>query len=461
VLQLSVLQDSRRNPGATAPTRVISGRTNELRIQRFRLHVTAGIDHGLEKLSSSSEFSIGTAPGNDLVLKDETVSRHHCTISAGQVGFLVRDLDSTNGTLVGGMRVQAAYLKPGAILQLGESTVRFDSIDEEVAEPLSLENRFGRMLGASAAMRRIFAVLPRIAATDATVLLEGETGTGKGLLAEAIHELGPRKRGAFTVLDCSAIPPTLIESKLFGHERGAFTGAHVARSGIFEVAAGGTVFLDEIGELPLDMQPKLLRALEERSIQRVGSVEPLKLDVRVIAATNRDLRQEVNRGAFRSDLYYRLNTVKIRIPPLRERRDDIPLLIAHFHEQLVGAEELPPGLVSALASGDWPGNVRELRSAIERAVLVGDGDLTLWDEIAGSPGASPENAPSATEELFDADLSFRTNKARAVARWERAYLHEIIRRHDGNLSRAARGARMDRNHLRELLMRHGVPIKDE
>jgi DNA-binding NtrC family response regulator len=308
-------------------------------------------------------------------------------------------------------------------------------------------------------MRRIFAVLPKLAASESTVLLEGETGTGKGLLAEALHQHSARADGPFMVLDCSAIPPTLVEAELFGHARGAFTGAHAARPGAFEAAAGGTLFLDEIGELPLDMQPKLLRALEHRTIRRIGSTETIRLDVRVIAASNRDLRQEVNRGRFRSDLFYRLNVVRIRIPPLRERRDDIPFLVAHFYEQFAptGDSSPPAALITSLAQQDWPGNVRELRSAVERAVLMDDPEI--WRELASVDAGDDDAGEIAGR--FDPTVSFRVAKERAMAHWERGYVQSLVRLTPGNLSAAARAARMDRNYLRELVRKHGIAAKDD
>jgi transcriptional regulator with GAF, ATPase, and Fis domain len=338
------------------------------------------------------------------------------------------------------------------VVKVGFTTLRFEHGDASVEEPLSADDRFGAAIGRSIAMRRTFAMLPRIAASNATVLLEGETGTGKSLLAAAIHHASPRADRPLVVVDCGAIPPTLIESELFGHEKGAFTGAAAARIGSLEAAAGGTVFFDEIGELPLDLQPRLLRAIEDHMVKRVGGAEPQKVDFRVIAATNQDLRTAVNRGAFRSDLYYRLHVVSLRLPPLRERRDDIPLLVETFYEQLAGHAGAPAALVEELARHDWPGNVRELRAAIERAVLFDDPALwrTLVDEAHGD-APIPDAEPG-----FDDALSFRAAKERALVRWERGYLAELLRRHGGNLSRAARAARMDRTHLRELARRYRV-----
>ena len=419
------------------------------RVASFRVRVVAGPDRGAAIDSQRAELTIGAADGNDLRLTDPSVSRHHCVIESTPSGARLRDLGSTNGVVVGGCRVDTGLLAPGATLRLGDTEIVFERTGGEISEAVAREDAFGAFLGASVAIRRLFALLPRLAASDSTVLIEGETGTGKSLLAEAIHRQSPRAARPFVVVDCGAIPPTLIESELFGHERGAFTGAHQARVGYFEAADGGTVFLDEIGELPLELQPKLLRVLEERVIRRVGARDPTRVDVRVIAATNRDLRLEVNRGTFRSDLWYRLATVKLTIPPLRERPEDVPRLVEHFWAELAGdpAARPPRDVVARLARHPWPGNVRELKSAVERALLFDDHELEAAPPVA------------------DADLGigepFKDAKARATAAWEQGYLAALIRAHGGNISRAARAARMNRNHLRELLVRHGIPIVGE
>jgi DNA-binding NtrC family response regulator len=432
------------------------------KFKRFRATVVTGADAGVSVIASDRELTIGSDPANDLILSDATVSSHHCVIGVHPNGYQIKDLGSTNGTRVNDVRIESAFLVSGAILEIGSTRVRFEGLTDEVREVMSDDDRYGRALGSSPAMRRIFALLPRIAASDSTALLEGETGTGKSLLAEAIHQQSARRDKPFIIVDCSAIPPTLIESELFGHEKGSFTGAHAARAGAFEAAQGGTIFLDEIGELPLDMQPKLLRALEERTIKRIGSTEPVRLDVRVIAATNRELRREVNKNTFRSDLYYRLNTVRLRIPPLRERREDIPLLVAHFYRQFEREGGEPPAeLLASLTRQDWPGNVRELRSAVERAVLMGPLEMEHNAEHGADSDGARSSDPSLSTEAFDATLPFRSAKERVVARWERWWCAELVRTNEGNLSRAARAARMDRNHLRELLRRHGVSTKDE
>ncbi len=430
-------------------TNVIDIRIAEYAFHRFKLHVVEGKDVGKTAVSDENDFVIGTAVGNQFVLTDGTVSRHHCSLTAEKSrGLLVRDLDSTNGTFLGEHRVQAAYIKTAGVIRVGRTTLRVEAIGEEIRVPLSQEDRFGAALGCSAAMRRIFASLPRIAASDSAVLLMGETGTGKGMLAEAIHAASARRAGPFVVVDCASISPSLIESELFGHERGSFTGAHASRPGAFEAAGGGTIFLDEIGELPLDMQPKLLRVLEDREIRRVGGVEKVRLDARIVAATNRDLRREVNHGSFRSDLLYRLNTLPIYIPPLRERREDIALLVGHFYAQLTGGASPPTELAQSFAQRDWPGNVRELKGAVERAVMFDGGDGALVSSVP-----PPSHVPHAE---IDPAVPFRVAKEQALAKWERVYLAELLAHHRGNVSAAARTAQMDRNYLRELIRRHGI-----
>jgi DNA-binding NtrC family response regulator len=450
--------ESRLAAVTTTATRVLTVAGTALRFRKCRLTVVDGPDRGCQVVSEQDELHIGSDAGNQLVLRDNTVSRHHCRISATEAGFLLRDLGSTNGTVVNGMRVQSALLDASVELLLGKSVVRFEILDEEISAPLSEIEHFGPVLGASPLMRRLFALLPRIASADTTVLIEGETGTGKGLLAEAIHQASPRASGPFVEIDCGAIPPNLIESELLGHERGSFTGAHATRIGAFEVASGGTIFLDEIGELPLDMQPKLLRVLERRQVKRIGSDALIPVDVRIIAATNRNLHQEVNHGRFRQDLFYRLHVVKLRVPALRERRGDVPLLASHFYRQFVGADDArpPAALLATLLRHDWPGNIRELRNAIERSVLLGD--PALWQAIGASGGAADQESELTVQ--VDENASFRAAKEQVVSRWERAYVRELLERHEGNLSQAARAVRMDRNHLRELLRRHQIKSEE-
>jgi len=413
---------------------------DRVEIARFRVSVVSGPDAPYAIDSATEEVTVGTGSGQSLRLRDRCVSRHHCVIRAGVEGLVCEDLDSTNGTYVGGHRVSSAVIAPGDTITIGETVLAVELLGDTVSEVLSPHDHFGRVLGRSAAMRKAFAVLERVAASEATILLEGETGTGKSALAEAIHESSRRGPGPFVVVDCGALPANLLESELFGHERGAFTGAVDTRIGLFESASGGTVLLDEIGELPLDLQPKLLRALERRVIRRVGSSRELPIDVRLIAATHRDLRKEVNGGRFRSDLWYRLNTIRIVVPPLRERRDDIAMLVASFYRDLMGdpGASPPADLVRSMMRGLWKGNVRELRSAVER-VLVGA--PTIEDEDTG---------------LDTVNMSFKDAKSRATSNWEKQYLQELLPAHGNNVSKAARAAKMDRSHLSELVHRHGL-----
>ncbi|MGZ3443905.1 MAG: sigma 54-interacting transcriptional regulator, partial [Polyangia bacterium] len=317
--------------------------------ERFRL---AGAGQTIE--GAGTILRVGSKDGNSLRLQNETVSRYHFEIEPSPLGFLLRDLGSTNGTFVDGYRVREIYLPKRATIKAGEVTLAFEALGEEVPIALSREDRFGDVLGRSPAMRELFGMLERVAQKDLTILLEGESGTGKERLAEAIHLRSPRAHKRFVVFDCAAVPASLMESELLGHERGAFTGAEQKRIGRFEEAHGGTLFIDEIGELPLELQPKVLRVLEKREIRRVGGSQVLPVDVRVVAATNRDLVREVNRNTFREDLYYRLAVVRVRVPPLREREGDVPLLVEHFvRESLDGDEVATKEAIASITEENW------------------------------------------------------------------------------------------------------------
>jgi transcriptional regulator with GAF, ATPase, and Fis domain len=399
---------------------------------------------------------VGKADDNDLVLPDDTVSRHHCELVREGEAVRVRDLGSTNGTRVDGTRVGDALLSPGAVLKVGEVEVALRPAARRSDVLPSDATSFGPALGKSLAMRSIFGVLERIAPTEATVLLQGETGTGKDVLARAVVEHSPRKSGPFVVVDCGAVSYSLIESELFGHERGAFTGAVASRQGAFELADGGTVFLDEIGELPLDVQPKLLRVLEAREFRRVGGNRPIKTDVRVVVATKRDLEREVRGGRFREDLYFRLAVVPVVVPPLRQRREDVPMLAdAILDAACAGGERLRLGdrALQGLLAHDWPGNVRELRNVLERAVYMAraQGASELGDVTLPTGGGDTGGAFS-----FEPEKSYRETRARLESEFERRYVKWLLQRHGGNVSAAAREAKMDRKHLHELAKKHGI-----
>jgi transcriptional regulator with GAF, ATPase, and Fis domain len=418
----------------------------------FRVEVVRGPDAPRRRLIDVAELRIGKAAGNHLVLADAAVSRFHCAIEYTPRGLLLRDVGSTNGTQVGSCWVERAYLNPLVPIQIGRTTLQV--VPSESDQPPALDLRQPPLIGASEAIERLLGAVAAMERAAVTVLLEGETGTGKSLLAEHLHQSGPRQHGPFVVVDCGAIAASLIESELFGHERGAFTGATERRIGAFEAAQGGTLFLDEIGELPLALQPKLLRALEERTVKPVGSPRPLRVDVQVVAATNRDLREAVGRGEFRADLYYRLDALRLRLPPLRERRQDVPALIERFARRL--RPDVDPVFLEGLtrilgAREDWPGNIRELRNAVEKAILLG--------EVPGQ-NTGPVSVPSltVTDGGFDSGLSFRAAKDRAMAEWERGFLRSLVDHAGGNLSLAARVVQMDRGHLRSLLRRYQIAV---
>jgi len=434
-------------------------------LRRCKLVVIKGPQRGTEFVIEGDVFRVGKAPENDLVVSDETVSRTHFEIVRDAKGYLVRDLRSTNGTFLDGAEIKEAYIRSGSVIGAGASELKFTPFEERIEILPSEQERLGEMVGRSAAMRGIFGLIERIATTDATVLIEGETGTGKDMIARTIHALSRRKDAPFIVVDCGAVAGTLIESELFGHEKGSFTGAVAARQGAFELASGGTVFLDELGELSLDLQPKLLRVLEQRELRRVGGSKTIKVDLRVVAATRKDLRSEVEKGKFREDLYFRLNVVPITAPPLRDRREDVPLLVEHFLEKLTpeGAErpQLSEAARQALYGHDWPGNVRELRNVIERALALGSDPASLVAPLGdlgvgrGGTTQAAGNGRDAPVE-FEPGLSFRDTKERWNEVFERRYLQWLLRRAEGNISKAARDADMDRKYLHKLLRKYGI-----
>jgi DNA-binding NtrC family response regulator len=425
-------------PVTTRPTPGERGRA----IRRFRVTAT-----GKSWDEPKERCSIGSHPSNDLVIDDPTVSRFHCELAIAGSRVRVRDLDSRNGTAIGELGITDALVPAGTTLVLGNSTVRVD-VDPGVAEIESAE-QFGGLVGTSAAMREVFSQLAKIALSDATVLVEGETGTGKEGIAKAVHDAGSRAKGPFVVLDCGAIPAPLLEAELFGHEAGAFTGATDRRIGVFEQASGGTLFLDEIGELPLELQPKLLRALESREIRRVGGRASIACDLRIVAATNRDLRAEVNGGSFRADLYYRLAVIKLLLPPLRDRAGDMPLLVDHLLRDIgaaasIAAELSHPSFVALLAAAPWPGNVRELRNHLEQCVVFGE-------RRAPSSPSTPHPA-----ERVDPTLPYEVARRQALDAFERDYVTQALARHAGNVAAAARAAGVNRTYFHRLLSRHDV-----
>ncbi len=411
------------------------------RLARVELTVVAGPDAG-RVVVVAERARLGTAPACEIQLTDRAVSRLHCELVPTATGLRIVDLDSRNGTFVDGLRARDVELLQPATLSVGATRIEARPSGGE-PEELAASPTFGPLLGASAAMRRLFRLLARVAPTEATVLVLGETGTGKELVARAIHEASTRAKGPFVAVDCGAIAESLVESELFGHTRGAFSGAIADREGLFEEADGGTLFLDEIGELPIATQPKLLRALEAREARRVGSNTARPFDVRIVAATRQPLAARVNEGTFREDLYYRLAVVELHLPPLRARREDIPALAAHFHERFAGRRApLPAGLLATLVARSWPGNVRELRNYVERHVSLG-----AFAEDADAPSAArPEDPLPAL-----AGLPLKEARERWTRAFEATYVRDLLAQTGGNVTRAAELAGVTRRSLQRMM----------
>ena len=418
-------------------------------LRSFELEVQEGPNAGTRWRSSGRTCAIGSADGCDFVLSDPTVSRLHCELRVEADRVRVCDTGSRNGTLVDGVRILEAFIHGGSVLRLGRTAIKFDYGMAPNELRVSPQSRFGVLRGESVAMRQIFAILERAAGSQATTLIEGETGTGKSAAARSIHLESKRSSGPFVILDCGAIPANLLESELFGHERGAFTGADARRIGAFEEASGGTLFLDEIGELPLELQPKLLGVLENRTVRRLGAGAMIPVDVRVIAATNRDLRTAVNDGTFRADLYFRIAVIRVEIPPLRARREDVVeiarKLLADLGLDEAAAERfLSPSLLGQLRRGTWPGNVRELKNYLERCHI-------FEEALPIEPLVAPAELA-----MIDTSLPFADARQRLLDRFERDYLAAILAEHDGKVVDAAAAAGVDRTHFYRLLRKHGL-----
>jgi transcriptional regulator with GAF, ATPase, and Fis domain len=487
---------------AALKTIFFGNRPTAKRLRKSKLVVLEGPDAGRELAVAKEQVFGGRNGVCDLVLSDKTVSSRHFSITAVDNGYVLRDEGSSNGTFYGDVKIREIFLRPGTVFRAGNTVLKFTPTDDVLTIELSERDRFDQVLGQSVPMREIFANLERVSPSELTVLIQGETGTGKEMVAKAIHNHSPRKNKPFVVLDCSSIPKDLIESTIFGHEKGSFTGAINQHRGVFEQANGGTIFLDEIGELELNLQPKLLRVLENREVKRVGSDRTIQVDVRVVAATNRDLRKMVADGGFREDLYFRMSVMSIELPPLRTRREDIPQLINHFlvkhnqarREQGRPTLEVSPEAMAALLERPWAGNIRELKNQVERAASLGDGpSLTRRDFMLGGPvGLAPptpapvpaalpvvvvEPAPSAAvssapavaaapardnEVRFEVDIGvpFKDAKDTLTDQFEAIYLRMLVVANKGNISQCAKVAGLTRFHLRELLKKHDIKAKE-
>ena len=450
-----------------AHTQIVETRQS-LHVRRVRLKVQTGPATGREFATDKERIRIGNArvpagrdgSGNDVALDDKKVSRLHAEIALTEKGWLLTDLDSTNGTWLDGRRIERAYLSPGSSIVVGDSSILFSPLDEEIVVDPDRDGSFGEMVGQSLKMREIFGLLKKIAPMDVSVLIGGETGTGKELVARGLHSGSGRATGPFVVLDCGSIPENLIESELFGHEKGSFTGATVAREGAFERAQGGTIFLDEIGELRIDLQPRLLRVLESREVRRVGGSDTIDVDVRVVAASNRDLAKAVEEGTFREDLYFRLDVIFVQLPPLRARRDDIPQLVLHAlaNPEVVarhGQKQVTPAAMSALQAYAWPGNVRELMNVVSHIITFSEGPDVDVNHLPPRLTSQGQKQPLP----FNEHLGFHEAKEQLLESFERQYLGALLERCEGNVSRAARESGLHRKSIERLVKKYELDAR--
>jgi two-component system, NtrC family, response regulator HydG len=425
----------------------------------FSLTVVDGADRGKAIFVAPGQalrVLAGQSPACDLRLTDRMVSRRHAAFELSGARLRVTDLESTNGTFVQGVGVLDAFLQGGEVVSLGSTAIRVDRVASAARAPLPLADRFGKLIGESPEMRALYPLCERLAASSVPSILEGETGTGKEVLAESLHEMGPRASGPFVVFDCTAVPPNLVESALFGHERGSFTGATEARRGVFEEAHGGTLLLDEIGDLDLPLQAKLLRAIERSEVQRVGGNRWIKVDVRVLSATRRDLDREIQAGRFRDDLFYRLAVTRIELPPLRKRAGDALVLARHFWARIAprGAP-FPVDFAQRIESYAWPGNVRELANSVARRVAIGE-EAPIHSVRPPSDGApTSARGGDAIEAVLAQDLPLPRARERVVEEFERRYVQRVLAAHNGNVSVAAAASGIARRYFQILRARHG------
>ncbi len=413
----------------------------------FRLVVVEGPDRGLAIVVDGTQASrvlVGKSPACDVRLVDPEVSRRHAAFEIDGARLRVTDLGSTNGTYVDRVSIVEAHAEGGEDLRVGGTLLRVERGPAPADNRLPATTHFGRVVGWSREMRRLYPLCARLAASDVAVIVEGETVTGKEVLAESLHEQGPRASGPFVVFDCTAVPANLVESELFGHERGAFTGAVAQRRGVFEQAHGGTLLIDEIGDLDISLQPKLLRALERGEARRVGGDKTIRFDVRIMAATRRDLDREVQEGRFRDDLFHRLAVARVELPPLRSRKGDITLLAKHFARGLGGREaSLSAELLNRWEASPWPGNVRELRNAVARHLALGE----LADQASRRPSAD------LVGDVLARRMPFAEARQAVIEEFERRYVDQVLAEHDGNVTRAAEASGVGRRYIHKIRAR--------
>ena len=455
------------------PTVQIDGRplSDGFTVEKIGLRVLSGDDAGDVVLFENAFIRIGSDPLNDIVLTDPTVSRHHAEIRRVGDDIQLVDMNSTNGTTVDGLSVAEINLQPNQIFQVGRTQIRVSTLKEQIPISVTQKTHYGSMVGHSVALREIFSILDRIAPSELSIVIEGETGTGKELIARAIHDQSNRAKKPFVVFDCSAFTATLLESELFGHEKGAFSGALAKHRGVFERANGGTIFFDELGEMDIEFQPKFLRVLETGDLRRVGGESTFNVDVRVVAATNRDLEELIAEKKFRQDLFYRLAKVRFLLPPLRKRIEDIPPLTEHFLKKICKdriAPTIDKDAYLILQKYEWPGNIRQLKNVIEKAIAFNDGNISadyFRKELSIEKGAPQFSSKSSFDEeviAFQENeelLPFREAKEILVNAFEKGYLRRLLKENKNNVSAAARHAKIDRRHLYRLLKKHDIPSK--
>jgi DNA-binding NtrC family response regulator len=430
--------------------------TKLIELRGGTLHVTA--DKDKRATVGADPITVGRDASCTIVLDDKRVSSVHGELVATPLGVRIRDLGSKNGIWTNDVRIHEGYLADATTLHFGPIELAFEPAQKSERMRISQKEQIGSLYGRTPAMREVFARIERSAQADLTVLVEGETGTGKELVAQAIHELSPRKGKPFVVVDCGSIPHGLAESTLFGHTRGAFTGATDNRTSPFVLAEGGTVFLDELGELPLDTQPKLLRALAERRIQSVGGSGYVPFDARIVAATRRDLQRAVNEDAFRSDLYFRIAQVRITMPSLRDRVEDIPGLVQFILDReghKNAFKRIPRDSMAQLLRHDWPGNVRELANVVAVAVALADEGAPI-DLAAHLAAGNVQGGMRALAGEATIDLGYHEAKRAALDQFEKAYFSVLADKTGGNIAEMSRRAKLQRTHVRRYLVTHGI-----
>jgi DNA-binding NtrC family response regulator len=439
-----------QNTEVTASVSRPEKKSSRVQVHQWTVEVVSGPDKGKKAKTLESLVRVGTDPSNDLVLTDNTVSRRHIEIERNPKGLLLKDLGSRNGVMVDGRQVLQAFVEPGDKLLLGNTKLQLKQDATATEVEVAGAESFGGLVGSSEAMRAVFALLRRASNEDVNLLIEGETGTGKELAARAVHQASGRRGGPFRVVDCNLITEKNAEAELFGDKE---------TPGAFEGAAGGTLFLDEIGELPLALQPKLLRVLETREVRRPGAEKAMKLDVRVIASTNHNLDEDVGQERFRKDLYFRVAVARVRIPPLRTRRDDIPVLARHILRTLGASFELSPQMLSLLDGYDWPGNTRELRNVLERGALMQETGNTNWlDFLANPPKKGGE--PSKSVGSLVVGMPYHEAKDRVLADFERFYFAEVMKGAAFDMKIAEQKTGLSMQSLYRLLKKNGLRLKD-